>query len=99
MVTSQAGCKVRFFPIYKNKKESRSAKRRRQIKSAVKKAISGSCAAKGGQLSFNLKSKRKSVPLYQLTDRKLSARHVRVAPKVQRRRRAPRCTCAGVSPS
>jgi hypothetical protein len=80
-LVSQAGCKMLFFPIYRNAKERKSAKRRAQIASAVKKAITGGCAAAGGQLSFALKSRRKAVPLYKLTNRKLSAQLVRVAPR------------------
>jgi hypothetical protein len=79
-LTSQAGCSVIFYPIY-TKKDRRSARRRRQIASAVKRSITGGCASQGPQLSFRLKSKRKGVPLYKLTNRKLSARLVRVAPK------------------
>jgi hypothetical protein len=80
-IASQAGCKLLFFPIFKSKKESKSAKRRRQIASAAKKAITGGCAGDHGELSFALRSKRKGVPLHKLTGRKLSAQLVRVAPK------------------
>jgi hypothetical protein len=80
-LASQAGCKMLFFPIYKSNKERKSAKRRKQIAAAVKKAITGGCAAEAGQLSFQLKSKKKGVPLYKLTNRKLNASLVRVAPK------------------
>ena len=76
-----ANCKMLFFPIYRNAKERKSAKRRKQIGAAVKKAITGGCAASGGQLSFSLKSKRKGVPLYKITNRKLKASLVRVARK------------------
>jgi hypothetical protein len=79
-LASQAGCKVIFYPIY-TKKERRSAKRRKQIASAVKRSITGGCASEGPRLGFALKSKRKAVPLYKLTNRKLTARLARVAPK------------------
>lgn len=80
-VASQAGCKMLFFPIYRNRKESRSPMRRKQINSAARRSLDGGCAVQGGKMSFRVGSRRKGVPLYRLTGRKPGARLVRVARK------------------
>jgi hypothetical protein len=80
-IASQAkGCRLLFFPIY-TKKDRRSAKRRRQIAKAAQRTLDGGCDSSGSALTFRLKSKRKSMPIYKITNRKLSARLARVAPK------------------
>ena len=79
-VASQGkACKMLFFPVYT--KKDRTPRRRRQIQRSVKRTLDGGCAVTSSQISFRVKSKLKRMPMYKLTNRKLSARLARVAPK------------------
>jgi hypothetical protein len=79
-LSSAAGCKVFFYPLY-TKAQKRSAKKRKRVKAAVKKAFAGGCAISDNNINLTMRSKQKGVPLAALTGRTLGARLSRTAGK------------------